>query len=47
MNIDDLNYELARIAEQEREAMIDEEYEEEMMNLEQEKQYEMMSRDED
>ncbi len=46
MNIDELNYELARIAEQEREAMIDEEYEEEMMNLEQEKQYEMMSRDE-
>lgn len=46
MNIDELNYELARIAEQEREAMIDQDYEDEMMNLEQEKQYEMMSRDE-
>lgn len=44
MNIDDLNYELARIAEQEREAMIYDE--EELMYLEQEKQYEMMSRDE-
>jgi len=43
MNFDEINYKLAMIAEAEREAIVEEEYEEELMALEQEKQYWMMS----